>query len=112
MNRFNSYVYHYEVNVPDIVHYIRFGEEAKCFTQEQANNLISVVENHRPSTIYIHTDDVETVRNLIPKLFSKHIQRLIEVKFYPQPKHIFGLNFSDTYATVHMVDFVKLKLLR
>lgn len=102
----------HDAEIPNVVHFIRFGHDAKCFTSEQVNGLLSVVENHAPLLIYIHTDDVASVQPNVHRLFPSHIQDLIEVRFYPQPKHVFGLNFSEVYRSRHAVDFTKLKLLR
>lgn len=102
----------YEAAVPNIVHYIRFGRDAKCFTSQQANGLLSVADNHAPFRVYIHTDNVASVQYNVDRLFAKRVQDLIEVRHYPQPNHIFGLNFSEVYRIRHAVDFTKLKLLR
>lgn len=109
--RFSGNMNH-EVAIPNIVHFIRFGSSAKCFTSEQVSGLHSVVENHVPFRVYIHTDDVASVQLNVHRLFSRQIQNLIEVRFYPQPKHVFGLNFSEAHCSRHAVDFTKLKLLR
>ncbi len=100
------------VDVPNIVHYVRFGHDARCFTQEQVDSILSVVENHQPSRIYIHTDNVSSVEELVDKMLPRPAKLIIDIHFYPQPKHAFGLNFSEPHRVGHAVDFTKLKLLR
>lgn len=102
----------YQVYVPDIVHYVRFGQNSHCFTAKQISSLLSVVENHSPSRIYVHTDDVTSLKSLISKSLPSRLSQYIDVRYYPHPSHVFGLNFSQTYEETHAVDLTKLKILR
>lgn len=103
----------YGVDVPNIVHYIRFGVDAVCFTDSQVQGLLSVIRNQQPAEIYIHTDNVTAVTGSISRIATEYsIRNEINVRYYPQPKHAFGLNFSREHRTEHAVDFTKLKVLR
>lgn len=110
--RFIGYVNH-NVDVPNIVHYIRFGADALCFTEDHINGLLSVIHNQQPAEIYIHTDNVEAVQSSVSKVMTEYsVRGNINVRYYPQPRHAFGLNFSREHRARHAVDFTKLKVLR
>lgn len=102
-----------QADVPRIVHLLRFGRDASCFTQGDLDSIITILENIENKQIYIHTDDVKTMKTIINTIFTKEdVRSIIDVKFYPKPKHVFGLNFSETFKHKHMTDLTKIKILR
>ncbi|XP_065212747.1 uncharacterized protein LOC135840243 [Planococcus citri] len=102
-----------QANVPRIVHLLRFGQDVNCFTQGDLDAIVTILGNFEPEQIYVHTDDVKTMKNIINTIFVKEdVRNIIDVKFYPRPKHVFGLNISETFRHKHMIDFTKIKILR
>jgi len=114
MDRFSA-VDRSTVDVPNIIHFLRFAEEEDCFTisKEEVQCLLTAIDVQKPDRILIHTDNVQAVANFIRnhEALSKH-GNLITVMYRSKPQHAFGLSFNAQYAERHIRDISKLKILR
>ena len=88
--------------IPDVVHYIRLQEPNVTYVQMLC--LLSLLKNHRPQKIIIHTD-VELQGKYWENLRRNYT---IELNYYEAPRYVFGSPLSSPY---HSTDIARIEIL-
>ncbi|XP_039286317.1 uncharacterized protein LOC111043978 isoform X2 [Nilaparvata lugens] len=104
---------------PNIVHFYRTGKDIETLTLADAVCLMGAFHNAKPDRIMIHTDDVDRlIHTLVESQYGKRLmnndrfRRKLDVKYWPAPKHVFGIEFSDVYKKQHVQDVTRIRILR
>lgn len=100
--------------IPNIVHFIRFGNESLTF--KEAVCMLSSLKNQKPERLVIHTDNYDTINHGYDKyleIVGRHplSQGKLEVRFLRQPETIFGQELSGKWRNYHAADVARLEVL-
>lgn len=96
--------------VPNVVHFIRFGEKNMTFIE--AVCILAALKNQRPDKLVIHADHVEQTGKYWEVVREHPLsQGVLEVRFRPQPSSIFGKELSRQWRPYHAGDVARLEVL-
>ncbi|XP_075229803.1 uncharacterized protein LOC142329262 isoform X4 [Lycorma delicatula] len=118
-NQDNSGPPFYEEIVPNIVHFYRTGKDVNEISFFDALCLYAAFRIANPEKIMIHTDDVLAVTySFTRSSYGKRLMQVLgfkkalDIQYWPVPKHVFGIEFSNTHRNRHIKDVTRLRILR
>lgn len=109
----------HEYLVPNYIHFYRYGSAASVLSLTDVLCLLSAFHVQQPYRIFVHTDNVQDTIDSFGKsrygqwlLKVPGFEKILYIREYPQPRHVFGIPFTMKYKEWHISDIARLRILR